>query len=189
MLSRTALTVAVCGAFLTSPAVAAPWVLDPASSIGVDVTWGGGVVTVSFPPPTGSVEFDPAHPDRAKATVTVAAKGATAGSPIVDALVRSPDYLGAEQWPDIAFRLTGLKQTSKQTADVTGEMTLRGVTRPVAFAAQVIRYGPATADPSQFEAGFDLTGSVDRTDFGSTGGLPEVAAVLPVHIRLLMHSE
>ena len=38
-------------------------------------------------------------------------------------------------------------------------------------------------------AGFDLTGRIDRTDFGSTGGLPEVAAVLPVHIRLLMHSE
>lgn len=88
----------------------------------------------------------------------------------------------------IDFRLTGLRQTSKQTADLTGEMTLRGVTRPVAFAAQVIRYGPA-ADPSRFEAGFDLTGRIDRTDFGSTGGLPEVAAVLPVHIRLLMHSE
>ena len=49
---------------------------------------------------------------------------------------------------------------------------------------------PAEATiPSRFEAGFNLTGSLDRTDFGSTGGLPDVAAVLPVHIRLLMSSK
>lgn len=189
MLSRAACMIAVCGACIAPPAGAAPWVLDPATTIGVDVAWEGAVVTVRFPPPTGSVDFDPAHPERARATVTVPAAEATAGSPIVDALVRGPEYLGAAQWPEIDFRLTGLRQTSKQTADLTGEMTLRGVTRPVAFAAQVIRYGPAAADPSRFEAGFDLTGRIDRTDFGSTGGLPEVAAVLPVHIRLLMHSE
>jgi hypothetical protein len=63
------------------------------------------------------------------------------------------------------------------------------VTRPVNFQAKVFAYGPAKDDPGRFEAGFDLSGSVDRTAFGSTGGLPEVAAVLPVHIRLLMSSE
>jgi len=67
-------------------------------------------------------------------------------------------------------------------------MTLRGVTRPVTFQAKVFAYGPAKADPARFEAGFDLSGSVDRTAFGSTGGVPDVAAVLPVHIRLLMTS-
>ena len=53
----------------------------------------------------------------------------------------------------------------------------------------MIRYGPAQDDPDRFEAGFDLTGSIDRTAFGSTGGLPQVAAVLPVRIRLVMHSD
>jgi polyisoprenoid-binding protein YceI len=62
------------------------------------------------------------------------------------------------------------------------------VTRPVRFEAQVFAYGPAKDDPQRFEAGFDLTGQIDRTDFGSNGGLPEVSALLPVHIRLLMTS-
>ena len=89
----------------------------------------------------------------------------------------------------MTFRLDRLTPTSKQTAEVAGRLTLRGVTRPVAFEARVIRFGPAADDPDRFEAGFDLTGAIDRTDFGSTGGLPEVAAVLPIRIRLLMHSD
>ena len=75
----------------------------------------------------------------------------------------------------MTFRLDRLTPTSKQTAEVAGRLTLRGVTRPIAFEARVIRFGPAADDPDRFEAGFDLAGAIDRTAFGSTGGLPEVA--------------
>ena len=108
---------------------------------------------------------------------------------MVDGLVRSRDYLGVDQYPTITFRLDRLSQTSKSTADVQGRITLRGVTRPLSFKAQVFAYGPAKDDPDRFEAGFNLSGQIDRTDFGSTGGLPYVSAVLPVHIRLLMTSQ
>ena len=153
-----------------------------------DVDWEGKTVQVRFPTLTGDVDFDEKHPERTRATISVAAAAATTGVGVVDALVRSRDYLGADQYPTITFQLDKLTQTSKSTADVAGRMTLRGVTRPVSFKATVLRYGPATDDPGRFEAGFDLTGSIDRTAFGSTGGLPEVAAVLPVQIRLLMSS-
>ena len=185
MLARLALVLAL----LPAAADAAPWRLDPATTIAVDVPWEGSAVTVRFPAPTGSVDFDPEHPETARAAVTVSARGATTGVAIVDALVRSPGYLGTDTWPEMTFRLDRLTPTSKQTAEVAGRLTLRGVTRPVAFAARVIRFGPAAGDPEVFEAGFDLTGTIDRTAFGSTGGLPEVAAELPIRIRLLMRSD
>ena len=185
MLARLALVLAL----LPAAAEAAPWRLDPATSIVVDVPWQGSTVAVRFPAPTGTIEFDPDRPETARATVTVSARRATTGVAIVDALVRSADYLGTETWPEMTFRLDRLTPTSKQTAEVAGRLTLRGVTRPVAFDARVIRFGPAAGDPGRFEAGFDLAGSIDRTAFGSTGGLPEVAAVLPIRIRLLMHSD
>jgi polyisoprenoid-binding protein YceI len=185
MLTRLALVLVL----LPALAQAAPWRLDPRTTVAVDVAWEGSTVVVRFPPPTGIVDFDPDHPEKARATVTVSARGATTGVPLVDALVRSDGYLGAETWPEMSFRLDRLTPTSKQTAEVVGQITLRGVTRPITFQAQVIRYGPAADDPDRFEAGFDLTGSIDRTAFGSTGGLPQVAAVLPVRIRLLMRSE
>ena len=175
--------------FLPGLALADPWGLDPATTIVVDVPWEGATVAVHFPPPTGSIDFDPENPVTARATVTVSARGATTGVPIVDALVRSPDYLGTDAWPELTFRLDRLTPTSKATAEVAGRITMRGVTRPIAFDARVIRFGPAADDPDRFEAGFDLEATIDRTEFGSTGGLPQVPAVLPIHIRLLMHSD
>ena len=74
--------------FLPGLALADPWGLDPATTIVVDVPWEGATVAVHFPPPTGSIDFDPENPATARATVTVSARGATTGVPIVDALVR-----------------------------------------------------------------------------------------------------
>ena len=112
-----------------------------------------------FPAPTGSIDFDPEQPGRGARQRHPLARGATTGVPIVDALVRSPGYLGAATWPEMTFRLDRLTPTSKQTAEVAGRITLRGVTRPIAFAARVVRFGPAADDPDRFEAGFDLEGS------------------------------
>jgi len=168
---------------------AAPWVLDPATTVTVDVGWQGSTVAVRFPSLSGQIDFDESHPDRTRATISVAAGAAETGVGVVDRLVRSPDYLGADQFPTIAFKLDRLTQTSKSTADIAGRITFRGVTEPISFKAQVTRYGPDNDDPSRFEAGFNLTGSIDRTRFGSTGGLPEVGAVLPVRIHLVMSSK
>ncbi|MFO1209541.1 MAG: YceI family protein [Amaricoccus sp.] len=174
---------------LPLPAAAAPWRLEPATTVAVDVAWEGRNVTVRFPQLDGQVDFDQAHPGAAKATISVNAGAATTGVAVVDQLVRSRDYLDAAEYPTIDFHLDKLTQTSKQTADVQGRITLRGVTRPVTFKATVTQYGPAADDPKRFEAGFDLTGSIDRTEFGSTGGVPQVASVLPVRIHLLMASQ
>jgi polyisoprenoid-binding protein YceI len=174
--------------FLPGVASAAPWRLDPGTAITVDVGWQGRTVVVRFPSLSGEVDFDADRPESARAAITVSARDATTGVAMVDGLVRGRDYLAAAQYPAITFRLDSLRQTSKRTADVEGRVTLRGVTRPLSLKAQVFAYGPAKDDPGRFEAGFDLTGEIDRTAFGSTAGLPEVAAVLPVRIRLLMSS-
>jgi polyisoprenoid-binding protein YceI len=175
-------------ALLPLPALAAAWKLDPGTTVTADVSWEGRVVQVHFQSLSGEIEFDESHPDQARAVISVATRDATTGVALVDDLLRSRDYLAVEQYPTITFRLDNLIQTSKQTAEVRGHITLRGVTRPLSFKAQVFAYGPAKDDPGRFEAGFDLSGQIDRTAFGSTGGLPYVSAVLPVHIRLLMTS-
>jgi polyisoprenoid-binding protein YceI len=176
-------------AVLPLPALAVPWKLDPGTTVAVDVGWEGRTVTVRFPSLSGDVDFDEKRPEQAHATISVAADQATTGVAVVDQLVRSRDYLGAAQFPTIRFQLDRLTQTSTSTAEIEGRVTLRGVTKPLTLQAEVFRYGPAKDDPSRFEAGFTLSGEIDRTAFGSTGGLPEVSAVLPVHIRLLMTSK
>lgn len=173
---------------LAVPAAAESWRLDPETSVSVDVGWQGGTVEVKFPRIDGTIDFDERRPETARARITVSSRDAATGMGVVDALVRGRDYLDAQQYPEMIFELDRLARTSPQTADVFGRLTLRGHTEPVAFKARVLRYGPAPDAPERFEAGFDIEGVVDRTEFGSTAGLPEVPAALGVRIRLMMSS-
>lgn len=173
---------------MPSLALAAEWRLDPATRVAVDVAWQGATVELRFPRLSGSIEFDERRPEAARARIVVSAAEVQTGLAPVDALVRSRDYLDTARHPEITFELDRLEQTSRSTATIIGRITLRGITRPVRFEATVFRYGPAADDPARFEAGFDLTGAIDRTEFGSAGGLPDVAAVVPVRIRLVMVS-
>lgn len=175
-------------ALVASPLAAAPWVLQPETEVTVDVPWRGLVVEMRFPDVSGTVEFDERRPETAAADITVDATSARTGLAPADRLARSDAFLAAERYPAIGFRLTRLVQTSRSRADVTGEITFRGVTRPIGFRARVFRYAPADDDPDRFEAGFLLDGSIDRTEFGANGAPGEVPAVLAVRIRLLMAS-
>jgi polyisoprenoid-binding protein YceI len=170
---------------LVPPVAAETWRLDPETEIVVVVPWFGGRATMRFPTYAGIVTFDETDLDRAAARIVVSARDVRTGFAPADALARSPGYLAAAEHPEIGFALDRIVQTSRTTADVEGRITFRGVTRPIRFAATVFRYGP-TENPSRFEAGFDLAGEIDRTEFGSTQDVPAVAAVLPVRVRLLM---
>ncbi len=132
--------------------------------------------------------FDSQKIETARATLTVPAGEATTGNPLVDTMMRSGDYLDAQRHPAITFELDRLTKTSGNTADVTGKVTLRGVTRPVDLKAKVLAFGPATDSPGETRADFAISGQIDRRDFGSTAGAPQISTVLPLSIRLIMTS-
>jgi polyisoprenoid-binding protein YceI len=175
---------------LPQMAFAAAWSIVPGDTrVAVDVPWMGNVVTMRFDTVRGVVEFDRRHPERAKAEISVATGDVETGLGIVNAFVKSRGYLNAKAYPEIRFRLERLEQTSKSTADVFGQITIFGVTKPIGLKAEVFRYGPSPDAEGRFDAGFNLSGAVDRREFGNTTGYPEVAAVLPVRIHLLMRSD
>ncbi len=179
-------------ALLATPLVAAAaagWRLTPETSISVEVSWHGASVEVAFPTVSGTVRFDPADPEATRAKISVATDTATTGFGPFDAVLRSGAYLDSARHPDITFELDRLTRTSPSTGIAGGHITLRGVTRPIRFDVRVLRYGPAADDPSAFEAGFALAGSINRSDFGATGGLPGLGDVLPVRIRLMLRSD
>jgi polyisoprenoid-binding protein YceI len=187
-LSRIVPLLLAAGIGFGAPGAAEPWRIESGTRLEVDVAWGGAKVVVRFPDLAGEVDFDPDRPDLARALIVARAAAATTGLPPADALLRGPGYLDARRFPSVEFRLDRLVQTSRSTADVFGRLTLRGVTREVRFEARALRYGPVSGEPDRFEAGFDIRGRIDRTEYGSTAGLPEVPAVMPVRVRLLMSS-
>lgn len=175
---------------LATPLAAASWSIVPSDTkVEVDVGYLGNTVTLHFDNIAGRIDFDEKRPDRARAAIAVGTRSVETGLGLVNDFVKSKPYLDAATFPQINFTLDRLVQTTKSTADIFGTMTFRGVTRPVTFKAQVFRYGPSPGAPDRFDAGFTLTGTVDRREFGQTAGLPQVAPELPVRIRLLLRSD
>ncbi len=80
-----------------------------------------------------------------------------------DEHIRSRDFLHAEQFPTLSFRSTGVRSDGDDLV-VDGELTLHGVTRPVALAVEVTGFGPDAYGGTR--AGFAATTKINRRDFG-----------------------
>ncbi len=82
-----------------------------------------------------------------------------------DQHLRSADFLNVEQYPEIKFRSTRI-EGSKQEFKLTGDLTIRDVTRPITLD---VTFEGQTKDPWGGErVGFSASGKIDRRDFGLT---------------------
>jgi polyisoprenoid-binding protein YceI len=118
-----------------------------------------------------TVEFNPDAPETMSVTARVGLASVETFYPGTDidfnAEVAGPNFLNATpEQPDATFTSTSVVLTGEKTADVTGELTLNGVTKPVTLA--VIFNGGYAGHPldSGARIGFSATGSFKRTDFG-----------------------
>ncbi|MCX4545683.1 YceI family protein [Streptomyces sp. NBC_01565] len=122
----------------------------------------------------GSLEVDLDEPDGARVEATVDATQVYTGQPQRDAHLRSADFFDVEHHPTWTFTAsgTGVKQLSETEFTLTGDLTVRGVTRPVTF--DVTYHGhwdtPWWEDGRNLgprrRAGFTARTRVNRHDFG-----------------------
>ncbi len=120
----------------------------------------------------GTLDFDPADPTRLSVEVTIDARGLWTGEPARDDHLRSADFLDVERYPTITFKSTRCNCIGPHHFDMTGHLTIRGVTREVTLHVQYLGQwqtpwwedgvdkGPKT------RAGFVATTSINRHDFG-----------------------
>jgi len=83
-----------------------------------------------------------------------------------DGHVKSADFLHAEKWPTLEYRSTGVKSFEGNEFVVTGELTIRDVTRPVDLKVELDGVGRSPYGQDVF--GFSATAEIDREDFGIT---------------------
>ena len=80
----------------------------------------------------------------------------------------------------------GVTQTGEETADITGDLTIRGTTLEVTFNGRLNKAGPSPFDPSKKIVGLTVEGEIDRTAFGISYAAPAVGATIPIRIDLEM---
>lgn len=118
-------------------------------------------------------------------SVVLDAAGADAGLPFATEAMRGASVLDVAHNPEIRFVSTAIRG-DVNAAEVQGRLTLRGVTRPVRFQAQVYR-APGSAAGDHRQMSVLLTGAIRRSDFGATGYDGLVGD--PITIRVLARLE
>ena len=131
---------------------------------------------------TGTLTFDPKNPAAAKVDVTIpVSKVVTASAGLTAHLLRpgkeggKPDFFGAAP-SDAKFVSTSVKPTSSGKANVTGNLTLNGVTKPVVLDASFAGAGKMPAQMGGKEmVGFHASTTIKRSEFGVLMGIPMVS--------------
>lgn len=182
------LTLAMALALPPASGHAAPidYQLDPeGSTVGFEVTFNQGTIRGTMPVAAAQVTLDFDTAANSHARVIVNAAAAKAGIPFATQAMQSQGVLDTARFPEITFESTGFRR-SGDTAEVTGNLTIRDVTRPVTLAARVFR--PKGTDPGYRDAlAVQLSGTVQRSDYGATGFADLVgdAVTLKILARIL----
>ena len=115
---------------------------------------------------TGTATLDGAHPENSSATVTIKAASIDTRNGQRDQHLRSNDFLAMDEHPEITFVSTGARQTGTDEFELTGDLTVRGVTKQVTIP---FSYEGSATDPfGNFRVGFEGSVTINRKDYGVT---------------------
>ncbi|CEA09055.1 Protein YceI [Arthrobacter saudimassiliensis] len=156
---------------------AGTWTLDPShSEVGFSVRHAGiSKVRGAFQDVEAVIEVGPTA-EESRIAATIKADSFNSKDANRDAHVKGEDFFDVANHPELTFRYTGL-EASGETYRVAGDLTIKGVTRPVVLDAE---FNGVTVDPfGVTRAGFSASTSVSRKEFGLTWNAPlEAGGVL-----------
>jgi polyisoprenoid-binding protein YceI len=190
MLKKTLAALAIGSALLSAgQAMAADYVVDKEGQHAfVDFKishLGYSFITGTFKDIDGTFSFDAAKPEDSKIEFNVRTASVFTNHAERDKHIASGDFLDAGKFADAKFVSTSVKSTGKnadgkETADVTGNLTLLGVTKPIVVKATFLGEGK---DPwGGYRAGFEGTTSIKRSDFGKQKELGPQSDVVELYV-------
>ncbi|GAA4437315.1 YceI family protein [Pontibacter saemangeumensis] len=127
-------------------------------------------------------------PDFSDAVVELTAKTASIDTRVDDRdkHLKSPDFFNAEKYPTMHFKSTSVKKAGKDKYKVIGNLTLAGATKPVTL--DMVYNGTVENPMSKKQtAGFQVTGTIKRSDFNFGSGFP--APMISDEVRIKADGE
>ncbi len=148
------------------------WALDPAHS---SLHFSGRQMMIStvrghFSSFDARIEGSDEDPENATVQVTVDAASLNSGLEQRDQHLRSPDLLDVGTFPAIEFLSTSIKKADEDRLTVEGNLTIKGVTRPI--QAEATLRGLAVGMSGARKAAFSTEFTIDRGDWGMTFNVP-----------------
>jgi polyisoprenoid-binding protein YceI len=168
-MKKLAILIWLPAVFLIQSACAADtFVFDKAhSTIGFQVRHLFSTVPGKFDDFTGTINYDEANPENSSVEVTIKTASVNTGVKMRDDDLRSPNFFDAAKYPEITFKSKSVKMTGNNTADVTGDLTMHGVTKEVVLKVELLGKG-AGQKPGSVVSGWNAATALKRADYGLT---------------------
>jgi polyisoprenoid-binding protein YceI len=170
----------MCGGALAAMAVQS-WRIDEAhTSIGFKIDATGFPTTRGqFKHYAGRIAIDLDRPAKSSTSFTVDSASIDVGSPSYTDFVKSVALLNVTKYPTLSFTSTQVEKLDPRTARVTGNLTMLGVTRPIALMVNV---EPDQSAKRRLVA-FSATAMIKRSDFGMIFGLPLIDDTIEITVK------
>ena len=129
----------------------------------------------------GTITYDPDNVSASSVEVVMPLAGLSSHVKAFDDHLRSADFFDAETFPQATFKSTKVEAAGEGKLKVTGDLTIKDITRPVVLDATINKVGdnPMTGQPA---AGFDAVATIKRTDFGLGMYAPNVSDEVQLRI-------
>lgn len=156
-----ALTLAVASVAYAAPAT---WTIDPNhSQVGFSIRHFFTKVPGSFTKFSGTIVYDPEKPATSTVNAEIDAASITTNNEKRDGHLKSEDFFFVEKYPTITFASTKVTPAGEGKLSAEGNLTMRGVTKPVTLNVTYLGSGPG--NPGEQRAGFEAVTKANRKDF------------------------
>jgi polyisoprenoid-binding protein YceI len=163
-----ALVVLASGLVSFASAAVETYAIDPVhSSVGFKVRHFLTKVPGTFTTFSGTITVDRDNLENSSVVAKIDVGSVTTGTEKRDTHLKSPDFFDVAKFDSITFASTAWKKTGDATFDVTGDLTIHGVTKSVVLKVDLLGFGPGMMGAQL--SGWDATTTIDRTDFGVNG--------------------
>jgi polyisoprenoid-binding protein YceI len=166
---RSFLLAALAAAFVnTVPAAVETYTIDPVhSSVGFQIRHFVSKVPGSFTKFNGTLTLDRDNLENSSTEATIEIGSVSTANERRDNHLKSPDFFNAAEFATATFKSTSWKKTGEDAFDITGDLTLHGVTKPVVLHATLLGFGPGPRGGQL--SGWEATTTIKKSDFGVNG--------------------
>lgn len=181
MFKRTVLTFVLAAAGFSALAAPMTYKLDPNHTV-VLASWnhfGFSNPVANFGQVDGTLVYDAANPAGSSVQVTLPLAGLNSFVPKFDEHLRSADFFDAARFPNATFKSRRVESAGEGKLKVTGDLTIRDVTRPVVLDVTLNKLGVRQGRPA---IGFDASTTIQRSAFGLGLYVPNVSDAVTLRI-------